>query len=199
MSEIRCIRCGRTLEEIAKQEGHWSFSSEDLPNFVCESCKSIQNQKDWYNSMRRMTGADEKDKQIAELKKQLEEKEKTIQGLVEAQKYLEQSASYQMFLDAQNQIENYRKATKELRKEYDKRVQESKKSFIIAEGLGVRIEKLEQQLKSQPKEIIEKIKERVLKIDKTEIKTLDNGYSTLYCDRPTVITILDAILKEYDN
>lgn len=57
--------------------------------------------------------------------------------------------------------------------------------------------KYEQQLKSQPKEIVEKIKERILKIDKTEIKTLENGYSTLYCDRPTVITILDDILKEY--
>lgn len=59
------------------------------------------------------------------------------------------------------------------------------------------LEEENKQLNSQPKEIVEKIKERVLKIDKTKIKTLDNGYSTLYCDRPTVITILDTILKEY--
>lgn len=61
------------------------------------------------------------------------------------------------------------------------------------------IKDLKQQLKSQPAEIMEKIKERVLKIDKTEIKTLDNGYSTLYCDRPSVITILDTILKDYQK
>lgn len=60
--------------------------------------------------------------QIAELQKQLEEKTKTIEGLVEEQKNIENSASYQMFLDCQNTIENYRKATKELWKEYDKRV-----------------------------------------------------------------------------
>ena len=43
--------------------------------------------------------AEEKDQQITELKKQLEEKDKTIQGLIEAQKCLERSCSYQMFLD----------------------------------------------------------------------------------------------------
>ena len=39
--------------------------------------------------------------QIAELQKQLEEKDKTIQGLIEEQKCLERSCSYQMFLDIQ--------------------------------------------------------------------------------------------------
>ena len=46
----------------------------------------------------------EKDKQIAELKKRLEEKDKTIQGLIEEQKCLERSCSYQMFLDIQKQL-----------------------------------------------------------------------------------------------
>ena len=63
------------------------------------------------------------DKQIAELEKQLAEKAKTIQGLVETQKYLEKSASYQIFLDIQ-------------------------KENIL----------LKMQLKAQPAEIVEKIR-----------------------------------------
>lgn len=66
------------------------------------------------------------DQQIAELKKQLEEKTKTIQGLVEAQKHLEESASYQMLLDTQ-------------------------KENIL----------LKMQLKSQPAEIVDKIKKGI--------------------------------------
>ena len=48
-------------------------------------------------------------KKIAELQKQLKEKTKTIQGLVEAQKHLEESCSYQMFLDIQKQLEEKEK------------------------------------------------------------------------------------------
>ena len=43
---------------------------------------------------------------------------------------------------------------------------------------------------------LEKAKEKVLKIDKTEIKTLENGYSTLYVDRPEIITIIDQQIAE---
>lgn len=46
---------------------------------------------------------------------------------------------------------------------------------------------------------LQRAKESVLKIDKTEIKTLENGYSTLYIDRPEVITILDQIIKELEG
>lgn len=139
---------------------------------------------------------------IQQLQKQLEEKEKTIQGLIEAQKYLEQSASYQMFLDVQNQIENYRKATKELRKEYDERIQENKKSFIIAEGLGVRIEKLEQQLKSQPKEIVEKIRKELETNgnDYCEIRRVNSphtNHSYAWFNYVRFRDYLDTILKEY--
>ena len=58
----------------------------------------------------------EKDQQIAELQKQLEEKDKTIQGLIEAQKYLEESASYQMFLDIQRQLDEKEKEIEDLKK-----------------------------------------------------------------------------------
>lgn len=43
---------------------------------------------------------------------------------------------------------------------------------------------------------LEKAKESVLKINKAEIKVLENGYSTLYCDRPEIITIIDQQIKE---
>ena len=57
--------------------------------------------------------AEEKDQQIAEFQKQLEGKNKTIQGLIETQKYLEKSASYQMFLDIQKQLEEKEKEISE--------------------------------------------------------------------------------------
>lgn len=37
------------------------------------------------------------------------------------------------------------------------------------------------------------------RIREEQNRTLKNGYSTLYCDRPSVITILDTILKEYQK
>ena len=45
---------------------------------------------------------------------------------------------------------------------------------------------------------LEKVEELILKIDNnhTEIKTLKNGYSTLYVDSPTVISIIDQQIKE---
>ena len=60
--------------------------------------------------------AEEKDQQIAELQKQLEGKNKTIQGLIETQKYLEKSASYQMFLDIQKQLEEKEKEIDEFKR-----------------------------------------------------------------------------------
>lgn len=99
----------------------------------------------------------EKDKQISELQKQLKEKDETIQGLKEAQKYLENSASYQIFLDCQNEIENYKKVIKELRKEYNERISEKEQAYMLNDRLGEKIEHLEQELKSQPAEIVEKI------------------------------------------
>lgn len=45
-------------------------------------------------------------------------------------------------------------------------------------------------------EQLQKLKESILKIDKTEIKTLENGYSTLYVDRPEIINEIDQQIKE---
>ncbi len=45
---------------------------------------------------------------------------------------------------------------------------------------------------------LEKVEELILKIDNNhrEIKTLKNGYSTLYIDSPTVMFIIDQQIKE---
>ena len=95
------------------------------------------------------------DKQIAELEKQLAEKAKTIQGLVETQKYLEKSASYQIFLDIQ-------------------------KENIL----------LKMQLKAQPAEIIEKIRN----ICSIEDKCKDGSFVLGINEKD-----LDNILKEYQK
>lgn len=106
------------------------------------------------------------DKQIAELEKQLAEKAKTIQGLVETQKYLEESASYQIFLDIQ-------------------------KENIL----------LKMQLKSQPAEIVEKIKKQIFNhfnvknIEEYErLSLLDSLFTA-----DAVTDMLDDILKEYQK
>ena len=71
----------------------------------CAKCyqETFGNQQNKESSELLVNSLAEKDRQITELKKQLEEKEKTIQGLIEAQKNLEESASYQMLLDTQKE------------------------------------------------------------------------------------------------
>lgn len=139
----------------------------------------------------------ETNREIAELKKQLEEKEKDNQFFKK------------MYLSEKQKNDNYHtkkygldKPVEELRKIKltPKEKEIYYKGFDNCERqFATHIAELQQQLKSQPAEIVEKIKENILKIDKIEIKTLKNGYSTLYCDRPSVITILDTILKEYQK
>lgn len=57
-----------------------------------------------------------------------------------------------------------------------------------------------QQLKQSQKQLaiekLQELKENILKIDKTEIKTLENGYSTLYVDRPEIINEINRQIKE---
>lgn len=126
----------------------------------------------------------EKDQQIAELQKQLDEKTKTIQGLIEVQKYLEESASYQMFLDIQKQLEE---------KDVD----------IIAldtdnYSFKQQIDNLRQQLKSQLAEIVKKIKKRLC--DRLNIIA---GYGQMTVDEFSFFIEseftkdIDEILKEY--
>ena len=119
----------------------------------------------------------EKDQQIAELQKQLDEKTKTIQGLIEAQKYLEESASYQMFLDIQKQLEE---------KDVD----------IIAldtdnYSFKQQMDNLRQQLKSQPAEIVKKFKALF-----SEIYRECNSQRSMW-DKYRKGT--DTILKEYQK
>lgn len=98
-----CSICGN---ELLTGDIHWAIG-------LCNTCYNKHyksDEKKYVDMLHKETGEllvnsfAKKDKQITELQKQLEEKEKTIQGLVEAQKYLEQSVSYQMFLDVQKQL-----------------------------------------------------------------------------------------------
>ena len=162
-----------------------------------------------------------KKEEIAELQKQLEEKEKTIQGLIEAQKYLEESASYQMFLDIQKQLEEKEKDNQFFKKMYlsekqkndnyhtekyalDKPVEELRKikltpkeKEIYYKGFdncerqfATHIAELEQQLQSQPAEIVEKINGEIYTRMVVECK------ETKYTD---INLILNTILKEYQK
>ena len=92
-------------------------------NMVCDSCgrevygcNIVNGMKFCAKCYQETFGETDKDKQIAELQKQLEGKNKTIQGLIETQKYLEKSASYQMFLDIQKQLEEKEKEIDEFKR-----------------------------------------------------------------------------------
>jgi len=68
--------------------------------------------------------------------------------------------------------------------------------YKVIEDTKNYIKELKQSQKQLAIEELEKLEENILKIDKIEIKTLENGYSTLYCDRPEIITIIDNQIKE---
>ena len=133
-------------------------------NMVCDSCgrevygcNIVNGMKFCAKCYQETFGETDKDKQIAELQKQLEEKEKyTYTG----------------------------KEVGEIERKYDEK-----------------IDTLEQQLKSQPAEIVEKIKEQIFNhfnvknIEEYERLPLLNALFTA----DAVIEILDAILKEYQK
>lgn len=133
-------------------------------NMVCDSCgrevlgcNIVNGMKFCAKCYQETFGETDKDRKIAELKKQLKEKEKyTYTG----------------------------KEVGEIERKYDEK-----------------IDALEQQLKYQPAEIVEKIKEQIFNhfnvknIEEYERLPLLNA---LFAADP-VIEILDAILKEYQK
>lgn len=73
-------------------------------------------------------------------------------------------------------------------------MKEGQKDICLRCG-GLTHKQYEQSQNQTAIEKLEKVKDNILKIDKTEIKTLENGYSTLYVDRPEIITIIDQQIK----
>ncbi len=121
--------------------------------------------------------------QIAELKQQLEEKEKSIQGLLELQTIIESNCSYQMFLDNQDEIERLKKENKRIRKNWNNSKLQQTRLY----------NELKDKLHAQSKEIVGKIKEYMDNAVDTLIN-LGNGKEdavSWFCE------ILQEMLKEY--
>lgn len=137
-----------------------------------------------------------KDKQLAELKKQLEEKEKDNQFLKK------------MYLSERTKNDNYHtekfgldKPVEELRKIKlnPKEKEIYYKGFDNCERqFATHIAELQQQLKSLPAEIIDEIKKQ-MDARKLEYKTMENSFHIrgLMIDR--IFENLDEILKEYQK
>lgn len=119
---------------------------------------------------------------IEELQKQLEASETQNKRVLEK---LELITKSNQELENNNRIG--KEAYKYLRKEYNERVEENKQAHILNDGLGERIEHLEQQLKAQPAEIVDEIKKQI---------TNTHCYG-LRINR--IFEILDDILKEYQR
>lgn len=133
----------------------------------CAKCyqETFGNQQNKESNELLVNSLAEKDRKITELQKQLEEKEKTIQGLIEAQKYLEKSASYQMFLDIQKQLEEKDTLIEQLQAE-------NKLLKVCAKGL-------DDLLKSQAKKIVEDIEKNFTEYLPLKYKTGAGFYSRL--------------------
>lgn len=136
----------------------------------------------------------EKDELIAELQKQLDEKTKIIEGLTEKQKNIENSASYQMFLNIQKKLEE---------KEKELLIERTTNDRWYKREVKRRDEKIRrqrQQLKSQTAEIVEKIKTQLIK----RLNTIA-GYGKMTTDELSFFienefgSDLDTILKEYQK
>ena len=146
--------------DLIMHDKDYRFPESENTWYSRESCKVLTPEEvfeELRTELRQLNN--ETNREIAELKKQLEKKEKTIQGLIEAQKYLERSCSYQMLLDTQ-------------------------KENIL----------LKMQLKSQPAEIVEKIKGRFLATCQIE-----QGNDEMIASFQTFNRCLDTILKEYQK
>lgn len=156
-------------------------------------CTFVNGMKFCAKCYQEIFGETNKDNQITELQKQLEEKEKDNQFLKK------------MYLSEKQKNDNYHTEKYGL----DKPVEElrkiklnTKEKEIYYKGFdncerqfATHIAELQQQLKSQPAEIVEKIKEFCLtnhkfKID--EIYLRDDDGQTIY-------SFLDDILKEYQK
>ena len=153
----KCIKCSK---ELLSGDEMWEQG-------LCNNCydEKILNQYPFKQ------GIIEKDQQIAELKKQLEE--------------AKQTGSYQVMLMVQK--ENV--LLKQQLEEKDKTIEMLKSidRYDIGEMLTENV-KLKAQLHSQPKEIVEKIKEYI---------NTNAYYYEEECFAEHINSYLDEILKEY--
>lgn len=143
-------------------------------NMVCDSCgrevygcNIVNGMKFCAKCYQETFGETDKDRKIAELQKQLEEKEKKIEKLREC---LSQCDS-------------------------DRKFEQEKKNLAFKE-----LRERSEQLRSQPAEIVEKIKEQLIK----RLNTIA-GYGRMTTDELSFLieaefgSDLDTILKEYQK
>ena len=163
------------------------------------SCNVVNGMKFCAKCYQETFGETDKDRKIAELEKQLEEKEKDNQFFKK------------MYLSEKQKNDNYHtekygldKPVEELRK--IKLTQKEKeiyyKGFDNCERqFATHIAELEQQLHSQPAEIVEKIKEQIF--NHFNVKNMEEYESLSLIDSlftaDAVIDMLDTILKEYQK
>ena len=130
------------------------------------------------------------DERIAELKEQLAEKQKQVEKLNNTLILNYDTREWRKICEIQCEHKQCKDAYKELRKEYNERVCEIKQAHILNDRLGEKIKNLEQQLKSQPAEIVEKINGEIYTRMVVECK------KTKYTD---INLLLDTILKDYQK
>lgn len=166
----KCIKCGK---ELLSGDEMWEQG-------LCNNCydEKILNQYPFKQ------GIIEKDQQIAELKKQLEEQNKNLE-------YARQ-LSYKSLLGVEDDYQDLKQENQQLKQqleEKDKTIEMLKSidRYDIGEMLTENV-KLKAELHTQPKEIVEKIKEYI---------NTNAYYYEEECFAEHVNSYLDEILKEY--
>lgn len=142
------------------------------------------------NSNKVISILNQQDREIKQLKKELS-------------KYKSYKTTEERIRDLENLYSDYKKENQQLNehiKELELLLRADKKMESCTLKAFEKLKQENQQLKQSQKQLaiseLKKVKKSVLEIDKTEIKVLKNGYSTLYCDRPEVITIINNQIKE---
>ena len=161
----------------------------------CAKCyqETFGNQQNKENSELLVNSIAEKDKQIAELKQQLEEKDKDIKYFKESYYMIQDEKDHYagQCLNLQDSIEELEKNNKRIRKNWENSKTQQTRLY----------NNLKQQLKSQPAEIVEKIKNKIFNHfnvnNMEEYESLSMLDSLFTAD--AVTDMLDNILKEYQK
>lgn len=204
--------------DLIMHDKDYRFPESENTWYSRESCK-VLTPEEVFEELRTelLQLNNESNKEIAELKRQLEEKTKTIQGLVEAQKHLEESCSYQMFLDIQKQLEEKEKIIEHWHNLYKKRDQQfqsvrqryhllnklqsnynKKDKLHLLEMQCLELVKENEELHSQPVEIVEKIK-NFCDIKHFYPEFVEKKYQEYVVAYTQLIEFLHTILKEYQK
>ena len=167
---MKCINCGKEI--------NFSCGTPDMAGNYCQTCwgklRERSNTRNYVNMLNRENSE--------LLVNSLAEKDKQI---VELQKQLEEK---------EKMLEEYKKCNcEECMTDYEKNLNQIIDKYLYENN------SLKQQLKSQPAEIVEVIKQTVKNNLVYPDNRIDCPFNDGYSDEETLCSIMDKVLQEYQK